>query len=59
MTAGSLCTSRGVPNAKDLDALATDALFDLGNQSVRRSQQTGRRRRAYGRRSGSASWTGT
>lgn len=45
--------ARGVPEAANLDQLATDALFDLANQSVRRSQSKGRRRRPYGRRSSS------
>lgn len=59
VTAALAALARGVPQAEKLDALATDALFDLGNQSTRRSQKTGRRRRSYGRRSGAASWTGT
>lgn len=42
--------SRGGPQAKDLDALATDALFDLANASARRSQHTGRRRRPFSSR---------
>lgn len=48
--------ARGVPEAANLDQLATDALFDLANQAVRRSQSKGRRRRSYGHRSGSAGW---
>jgi hypothetical protein len=50
ITAALAAESRGVPQAEQLDALATDALFDLGLQAVRRSQKTGRRRRPYGRR---------
>lgn len=56
ITAALAANSRGVPQAANLDTLATDALFDLGLQAVRRSQKTGRRRRPYGHRSGSTGW---
>lgn len=56
VVAAVVANSRGVPQAANIDQLSTDALFDLGNQAVRRSQQKGRRRRSYGHRSGSAGW---
>lgn len=59
ITAGLASMARGSPIAEKLDGLSTDALFDLKNESVRRSQKTPRRRRPYGARSGGASWQGT
>lgn len=59
ITAGLASMARGSPIAQQLDGIATDDLFDLKNESVRRSQKTPRRRRPYGSRNGSASWQGT
>lgn len=58
-TAAIAGTSRGSPLADKWDAAAADAMFDLKSLSVRRNQRTARRRRPFGRRSGSASWSGT
>ncbi len=58
ITAALAGTARGSPLAEKWDAAAQDALFDLKSISVRRDQRSARRRRPFGRRSGSASWSG-
>ncbi len=52
VTAALGAVARGVPQAEMLDTAAQDALHDLGQQSVRRSQRTGRRRRSFSHRAG-------
>ena len=51
LVAAYAAAAQGRPQMDALDGLATDALFDLANQAVRRSQRTGRRRRPFGNRS--------
>ncbi len=58
ITAAMAGLSRGSEFVKMMEELAEDALFDLKAISVRRDQRRARRRRPFGRRSGSASWTG-
>jgi hypothetical protein len=56
VTAALGAVARGAPQAEALDTAATDALHDLEQQSVRRSQKTGRRRKPFSRRAGGGIW---
>lgn len=56
IAAGLAGLSRGSAFVEQMNELAQDALFDMKSIAVRRDQRTARRRRPFGRRSGSSRW---